>query len=121
MDHGAAHPRVRQFIGCYLNQDWTIDAEERGDAVHPDSAILDAFKDYEPASLLAIKKEIKALLARNYNDEQLTNVIQKEFHGSVRPSARGSSMHEWLEHVCQMIDAAAIGPSKRADIVIPQG
>ena len=42
------------------------DAEERGDALHPDSAILAAFKDYDRATLFAIKKNFKAFLARNW-------------------------------------------------------
>lgn len=106
MANRALHPQSRQFIGCYLNQDRAIDAEERGDAVIPDSAILDAFKDYDAASLLAIKKDIDVLLGHRYSELKLTHVIQKEFHGSIRPSSQGFSMQEWLEHICHMIDDA---------------
>jgi len=108
MDHGAAYPDLDQFIGCYFHQDWPDDAEERGDVVHPDSAILHAFKDVNAAYLMAIKEDINGLLGRNYSEEELRRVIIKEFYGNINPSIRGSSMQEWLEHVRHMIDEALI-------------
>lgn len=109
MDLAAEFPNLDQFIGCYFHQDWTIDAEERGDITHPDYAILHAFKDVNAAYLLAIKEDIDKLLARQYTEVKLLQIIEDEFCGNINPSLDGLTMQRWLEHVCQMINDALLG------------
>jgi len=108
MDHNAAYPELDQFIGGNFHQDWTVDAEERGDALHTDSVVLQVFAHVNAAYLMALKEDINGLLACNYNEEELRGVIHDEFDGNVEPSIEGSSMQEWLEHVRHMIDEALI-------------
>jgi len=108
MDHRAAYPELETFIEGEFNQDWTEDAKARGDVVHPDSVVLHVFKSVNAAYLMALKEDINSLLARNYNEQELQRVIQKDFNGNIDPSIRGSTMRNWLEHVRHMIDQALI-------------
>lgn len=77
MDYGEAFPDLDQFIGCYFHQNWIDLAKARGDVVHPGDSL--AFAGANATYLLAIKRDIRGLLARKYSEEQLRHLILKEF------------------------------------------
>ena len=61
--------RLRQFLGCYLHEDWP---EESGT---PESAVDRAISEYPIEFLQQTRRELAIVLAENADDTRLRDVL----------------------------------------------
>lgn len=82
-----------QLFGTYLHQDWADEFDDDVDAV---SAMLAS----EPQeSILEASLEIKSLLAKEMNQEELALIMMDQIGCYFDPASKGQSYREWLSSV----------------------
>lgn len=93
---------VKEFFSAYFHEDWCSDAEDSTQVV---AEYLRERPDR--ATLRSIARGIQLLVERHTPDDEMENVLFREFGCYYLPSADGRSAREWLQEVGDEIRVAA--------------
>lgn len=87
------------FIGSYFHQDWRLDHASRAD-------VANLLVRTRPELARSVTQDLQALLAENRTDEQLRDVLLRQYHLYYDPWRDEISMREWLSGLFKEIEEA---------------
>lgn len=103
MDYRKQFYDLNQFIGGYFHQDWGIDYDWKGEEPDFETVVRFYKAKNPPATVARTTEQLQRFLALRLDDEQVEEVVGREFRSFYNPGPRGLTERQWLEEVLKIL------------------